>query len=159
MAQAPAGTDEYRLGPGDKLRIEVYKLLDGAQYRRMMRYEARTLGRFDGVLAVSDADRDTFSRLYQRRQASGIPGPFAGRSLARNQMAAALMYHDVVAAGAENSSGFPGRDAALYKRHCARQAMIWNAKKMTKRFGGERYLQLRKMLLGHGNDVQWGDQR
>jgi peptidoglycan/xylan/chitin deacetylase (PgdA/CDA1 family) len=42
---------------------------------------------------------------------------------------------------------------------CARQAMMWNAKKMTKRFGGERYLQLRKMLLGHGNDVQWGDQR
>ena len=27
----------------------------------------------------------------------------------------ALMYHDVVAAGAEDSSGFPGRDAALYK--------------------------------------------
>ena len=30
----------------------------------MMRYEGRTLERFDGVLAVSDADRDTFSRLY-----------------------------------------------------------------------------------------------
>jgi peptidoglycan/xylan/chitin deacetylase (PgdA/CDA1 family) len=27
----------------------------------------------------------------------------------------ALMYHDVVPAGAEDSSGFPGRDAALYK--------------------------------------------
>jgi peptidoglycan/xylan/chitin deacetylase (PgdA/CDA1 family) len=27
----------------------------------------------------------------------------------------ALMYHDVVAAGSENSSGFPGRDAARYK--------------------------------------------
>src|SRR3954462_10309435 len=27
----------------------------------------------------------------------------------------ALMYHDVVATGAEDSSGFPGRDAALYK--------------------------------------------
>jgi polysaccharide export outer membrane protein len=25
QAPAPAGTDEYRLGPGDKLRIEVYK--------------------------------------------------------------------------------------------------------------------------------------
>jgi peptidoglycan/xylan/chitin deacetylase (PgdA/CDA1 family) len=42
---------------------------------------------------------------------------------------------------------------------CARQAMAWKAKKMTKRLGGERYLRLRKMLLGHGNDVQWGDQR
>src|SRR5258705_76404 len=27
----------------------------------------------------------------------------------------ALMYHDVVPAGAEDASGFPGRDAALYK--------------------------------------------
>src|SRR4051794_22595958 len=27
----------------------------------------------------------------------------------------ALMYHDVVPSGAENSSGFPGPDAALYK--------------------------------------------
>jgi peptidoglycan/xylan/chitin deacetylase (PgdA/CDA1 family) len=42
---------------------------------------------------------------------------------------------------------------------CARQAMMWNAKKATKRLGGERYLQLRKLLLGHGTDVQWGDQR
>jgi peptidoglycan/xylan/chitin deacetylase (PgdA/CDA1 family) len=28
---------------------------------------------------------------------------------------AALMYHDIVPAGSEDSSGFPGRDAALYK--------------------------------------------
>src|SRR5215813_7150493 len=30
-------------------------------------------------------------------------------------MTPALMYHDVVPAGEEDSSGFPGRDAALYK--------------------------------------------
>ena len=42
---------------------------------------------------------------------------------------------------------------------CARQAVVWNAKKMTKRLGGGRYLQIRKLLLRHGNDVQWGDQR
>ncbi len=40
---------------------------------------------------------------------------------------------------------------------CARQAAVWNAKKMTKRLGGERYLQVRKMLLGHGDEVRWGD--
>jgi sugar transferase (PEP-CTERM/EpsH1 system associated) len=34
------------------------------QYRRMLRYERRALARFDGILAVSDADRDTFARLY-----------------------------------------------------------------------------------------------
>jgi polysaccharide biosynthesis protein PslH len=40
------------------------RLLYRTQYRRMLRYEARALRRFDGVLAVSDADRATFERLY-----------------------------------------------------------------------------------------------
>jgi sugar transferase (PEP-CTERM/EpsH1 system associated) len=34
------------------------------QYARMLRYEERALRRFDGVLAVSSADRSTFARLY-----------------------------------------------------------------------------------------------
>jgi sugar transferase (PEP-CTERM/EpsH1 system associated) len=34
------------------------------QYRRMLRFERRAVARFDRVLAVSDADRDTFARLY-----------------------------------------------------------------------------------------------
>jgi len=40
------------------------RLLYGAQYKRMLRYEGRTLARFDGVLAVSDVDGQTFARLY-----------------------------------------------------------------------------------------------
>jgi sugar transferase (PEP-CTERM/EpsH1 system associated) len=40
------------------------KLLYGAQHRRMLRYERQTLHRFDGVLAVSDADRETLALLY-----------------------------------------------------------------------------------------------
>jgi len=40
------------------------RVLYGMQHRRMCRFEARALSRFDGVLAVSDADRDTFARLY-----------------------------------------------------------------------------------------------
>jgi sugar transferase (PEP-CTERM/EpsH1 system associated) len=42
------------------LRRALYR----AQYRRMLRFEARTLARFDGVLTVSAADRDTFQRIY-----------------------------------------------------------------------------------------------
>ena len=42
----------------------IARLLYGAQYARMLRFEARTLSRFDGVLAVSDADRRTFDALY-----------------------------------------------------------------------------------------------
>jgi peptidoglycan/xylan/chitin deacetylase (PgdA/CDA1 family) len=40
---------------------------------------------------------------------------------------------------------------------CARQAMVWSAKKISKRVGGERYLRIRKLLVGHGDEVQWGD--
>ena len=40
------------------------KALYGMQYRRMLRYEGRALTRFDGVLAVSDADAATFASLY-----------------------------------------------------------------------------------------------
>ena len=42
----------------------IGRLLYGAQHRRMLRYERRELARFDGILAVSDADRETFARLY-----------------------------------------------------------------------------------------------
>jgi sugar transferase (PEP-CTERM/EpsH1 system associated) len=48
------------------------RFLYGMQHSRMLRYEARALGRFDGVLAVSDADRDTFARLYP----GAVRGPF-----------------------------------------------------------------------------------
>lgn len=34
------------------------------QHKRMLRFEDDTLQRFDGILAVSDADRETFARLY-----------------------------------------------------------------------------------------------
>jgi sugar transferase (PEP-CTERM/EpsH1 system associated) len=39
-------------------------LLFASQHRRMLRFERQTLARFDGVLAVSDADRVSFDRLY-----------------------------------------------------------------------------------------------
>jgi peptidoglycan/xylan/chitin deacetylase (PgdA/CDA1 family) len=39
----------------------------------------------------------------------------------------------------------------------ARQAVVWSAKKLTKQIGGERYLRLRQLLIGHGDEVQWGD--
>jgi sugar transferase (PEP-CTERM/EpsH1 system associated) len=42
----------------------IARLLYRAQHARMLRFESRTLARFDGVLAVSDADRQTFDALY-----------------------------------------------------------------------------------------------
>jgi sugar transferase (PEP-CTERM/EpsH1 system associated) len=45
-------------------RSPLSRLLYHLQYRRMLRYEGRELARFDGILAVSASDRDTFKRLY-----------------------------------------------------------------------------------------------
>lgn len=42
---------------------------------------------------------------------------------------------------------------------CTRQAVVWNAKKVSKRLGGTRYLQVRRLLLGSSPDVRWGDRR
>jgi peptidoglycan/xylan/chitin deacetylase (PgdA/CDA1 family) len=40
---------------------------------------------------------------------------------------------------------------------CAQETLMWNAKKLIKRLGGERYLTLRRALLREGNRVRWGD--
>ncbi len=40
------------------------QLLAG-QWRRMLRFEGKTLSRFDRILAVSESDREMFSRLYE----------------------------------------------------------------------------------------------
>jgi sugar transferase (PEP-CTERM/EpsH1 system associated) len=42
----------------------VARALYRQQWRRMLRFEGRTLSRFDRVLAVSEADDQTFRRLY-----------------------------------------------------------------------------------------------
>jgi sugar transferase (PEP-CTERM/EpsH1 system associated) len=42
----------------------VRRFLFKQQWRRMLRFEAGTVSRFDLVLAVSDVDRDTLQRLY-----------------------------------------------------------------------------------------------
>jgi peptidoglycan/xylan/chitin deacetylase (PgdA/CDA1 family) len=40
-----------------------------------------------------------------------------------------------------------------------REALVWNVKKLGKRLGGERYLRVRRLLLGDGRQVRWGDCR
>jgi peptidoglycan/xylan/chitin deacetylase (PgdA/CDA1 family) len=50
-----------------------------------------------------------------------------------------------------------GSLAAGWRVPIARQAVVWNAKKVTKQIGGERYLHLRRLLLRHGTEVRWGD--
>jgi len=39
----------------------------------------------------------------------------------------------------------------------AQEALLWNAKKLMKQLGGERYLTLRRAVLGQPDEVRWGD--
>jgi len=55
----------------ERQRDPARRALYRRQWRRMLRFEGHTLARFDLVLAVSDADRDTFHRLYP----SALRGP------------------------------------------------------------------------------------
>jgi sugar transferase (PEP-CTERM/EpsH1 system associated) len=48
----------------DTQRNAILRWLYDTQYQRMLRFEKSTLQRFDGILAVSQSDRDTFMRLY-----------------------------------------------------------------------------------------------
>ena len=52
--------------------------------------------------------------------------------------------------------------AALSAGDClprAQQALAWKVKKLGKQLGGERYLRIRRLLLGDRRQVQWGDCR
>jgi hypothetical protein len=40
---------------------------------------------------------------------------------------------------------------------CSRQAASWTIRKLGKQIGGERYLQLRRILLRDNREVRWGD--
>jgi hypothetical protein len=40
---------------------------------------------------------------------------------------------------------------------CVQQSLLWNARKFVKRVGGREYLELRRVLLGLGDDIRWGD--
>lgn len=53
-------------------RGPVRRALFASQHRRMLRYEGRALRRFDGILAVSDADCHTFAELFPGIRAEDI---------------------------------------------------------------------------------------
>jgi polysaccharide biosynthesis protein PslH len=74
------------------------KGLYARQWRRMLRFEGRTLGRFDRILAVSDADAETFRQLY----ASQVRVPI-----------------DVVPTGVDTSYFTPTPEAFLRPKHLA----------------------------------------
>jgi sugar transferase (PEP-CTERM/EpsH1 system associated) len=89
------------------------RALYSMQYQRMLRYERRTLAQFDDVIAVSDADRDTFLRLYPDAIRSrvhvvptGVDTEYFTPSLADSKP------HELVFTG--SMDWLPNEDAMLY---------------------------------------------
>src|ERR1700676_2205850 len=61
-------------------------------------------------------ERSRAAVAIRHRSRSGRDGRIAAeRGVGARTAMTALMYHDVVPAGGEDTSGFAGRDAALYK--------------------------------------------
>jgi sugar transferase (PEP-CTERM/EpsH1 system associated) len=96
------------------------RMLFRAQHRKMRRFEARALGRFDGVLAVSDADRSAFGRLYPHAVARPIQvvstgvdtGYFSPAVGAAETGADAPRSHELIFTG--SMDWLPNEDAMLY---------------------------------------------
>jgi sugar transferase (PEP-CTERM/EpsH1 system associated) len=91
------------------------RLLYGMQYRRMLRYEPRALARFDGVLAVSEADGETLRRLYPdiiRRPVHIVPTGVDTRYFTPAACPSPPMSRSVVFTG--SMDWLPNEDAMLF---------------------------------------------
>ncbi|HUR33061.1 MAG TPA: glycosyltransferase [Vicinamibacterales bacterium] len=95
------------------------RLLYGAQHRRMLRFEAETLRRFEGVLAVSEADRETFGRLYPGAAAqpihvvpTGVDTTFFAPDSAAPDAASPAASRSIVFTG--SMDWLPNEDAMLF---------------------------------------------
>jgi sugar transferase (PEP-CTERM/EpsH1 system associated) len=100
-------------GQPDSVRRFLFK----QQWRRMLRFEAATVNRFDLVLAVSDTDRDTLQRLYSEKLQAPVFTVATGvdTSFFAPPAAAAVSPHHLVFTG--SMDWIPNEDAM--KHFCA----------------------------------------
>ncbi len=85
-----------------------------SQWRRMLRFEGRALSRLDSVLAVSEADRETFARLYPGRLRAPVRVIPTGVDTQYFGAAADVPFdpHHLVFTG--SMDWLPNEDAVLY---------------------------------------------
>jgi hypothetical protein len=123
------------------------------QHQRMLRFEDETLRRFDGVLAVSDADRETFARLYP--EVAGKP-----MWVVRTGVDTEYFVPANLGGSASRFYGFNGlvterrRDEALLRRHPAPDSPAGAARYAVDRrprahAGGESARRRRDRSYGH----------
>ncbi|MBP7569014.1 MAG: glycosyltransferase [Acidobacteria bacterium] len=85
-----------------------------SQWRRMLRFEGDALARFEMVLAVSDADRDTLARLYGGRLRAPVRVIPTGVDARYFAEAADLPYDSHRLAFTGSMDWLPNEDAVLY---------------------------------------------
>ena len=85
-----------------------------SQWRRMLRFEERTLSRFDVVLAVSDADRETFGRLYGDRLRAPVRVIPTGVDARYFEATVSIPFDPYRLAFTGSMDWLPNEDAVLY---------------------------------------------
>ena len=130
------------------------QLLD--EWRRSKSVLSDILG--EAVSSASVPGGDFAPQVAESAAESGFTELFTSEPTAERRQAFGLTLFGRFTIARRTSAAAAAALAAGEWLPCARQAMLWKAKKMTKRVGGARYLQLRRALLG-GADVRWGDQR
>ena len=111
----------------------------------------------DEVRVASVPGGDFAPQVAKAAAQAGITTLFTSEPTRASQQAFGLTLHGRFTIQKWTTADTAAGLAAGRWLPCARQAALWTAKKLTKRVGGERYLQLRRLLLRHGTEVQWGD--
>ena len=130
------------------------QLLD--EWTRSRAVLADVLG--EEVIAASVPGGDFSPAVAEAAAAAGFTELFTSEPVLASRQAYGLTLHGRFIVRRWTPPAAAAALAAGDRVACARQAIVWNVKKLGKHVGGGRYLQLRKLILGHGNEVRWGDQ-
>jgi peptidoglycan/xylan/chitin deacetylase (PgdA/CDA1 family) len=130
------------------------QLLD--EWTRSRAVLADVLG--EEMMAASVPGGDFSPAVAEAAAAAGFAELFTSEPVLASRQAYGLTLHGRFIIRRWTSPAAAAGLAAGDRVACARQAIVWNVKKFGKHVGGGRYLQLRKLILGHGNEVRWGDQ-
>jgi peptidoglycan/xylan/chitin deacetylase (PgdA/CDA1 family) len=111
------------------------------------------------IVFASVPGGDFQPKVAEAAAAAGFTDLFTSEPAAESRLAFGLTLHGRFTVRSWTSADTAAALARGDYVTCARQALAWKVKKLGKRLGGERYLRLRRLVLGDGRQVQWGDCR
>jgi peptidoglycan/xylan/chitin deacetylase (PgdA/CDA1 family) len=109
------------------------------------------------VTAASVPGGDFAPPVAEAAAAAGLTRLYTSEPTPRVRSAHGLSLHGRFAIQRWTTPRTAAAYAAGRGLPCLTQRVVWNVKKAGKRIGGRRYLHVRRMLLGDGREVQWGD--